>query len=125
MCTTALGPDRPSTDIEIRLDADALAPGKARRFVRHQVERLGWPRCVDDAALVVSELVTNAVAAAPSGPIFVALPPSSGRPVIEVWECATRRSVISPTQSGGNRREVPGSNGLPGSETVKGTVACQ
>jgi anti-sigma regulatory factor (Ser/Thr protein kinase) len=93
MGTTALGPDRPSTDIEIRLAADELAPGKARRFVRHHVERLGYPRCVDDATVVVSELVTNAVAAAPWGPIFVALPPSSGRLVIEVWDLSPERPV--------------------------------
>jgi anti-sigma regulatory factor (Ser/Thr protein kinase) len=93
MCTTALGHDRPATDIEIRLEADELAPGKARRFVRHHVERLGYPRCVDDAAVVVSELVTNAVAAAPWRPIFVALPPSSGRLVIEVWDLSPERPV--------------------------------
>jgi hypothetical protein len=32
--------------------------------------------------------------------------PGTARP-----DCATRRFVISPTQSGGTRREVPGSNG--------------
>ncbi|HEU5158481.1 MAG TPA: ATP-binding protein [Streptosporangiaceae bacterium] len=93
MCTTALGHDRPATDIEIRLEADDLAPRKARAFVRHHVERLGYPRCVDDAAVVVSELVTNAVAAAPGTPIFVALPPSSGRLVIEVWDLSPERPV--------------------------------
>jgi hypothetical protein len=30
--------------------------------------------------------------------------------------CATRRSVVSPAQPGGTRRDVLGSNGLPGSE---------
>ena len=30
-------------------------------------------------------------------------------------KCATRRSVVSPAQPGGTRREVLGSNGLPGS----------
>jgi hypothetical protein len=30
--------------------------------------------------------------------------------------CAMRRLVVSPTQLGGTRREVPGSDGLPGSE---------
>ena len=30
--------------------------------------------------------------------------------------CAARRSVVSPAQPGGTRREVLGSNGLPGSE---------
>lgn len=31
-------------------------------------------------------------------------------------KCAARRSVVSPVQPGGTRREVLGSNGLPGSE---------
>ncbi len=31
-------------------------------------------------------------------------------------ECAARRPVVSPAQPGGTRREVLGSNGLPGSE---------
>ena len=31
------------------------------------------------------------------------------------WYCAARRLVVSPAQPGGTRREVPGSNGLPGS----------
>jgi hypothetical protein len=34
--------------------------------------------------------------------------------------CATRRSVISPAQPGGTRREVPGSDGLPRPETASG-----
>jgi anti-sigma regulatory factor (Ser/Thr protein kinase) len=93
MGATALGHDRPATDIEIRLEANELAPRKARAFVRHHVNRLGYPRCVDDAAVVVSELVTNAIAAAPWGPIFVALPPSSGRLVIECWDLSPDRPV--------------------------------
>jgi len=31
------------------------------------------------------------------------------------WYCAARRLVVSPAQPGGTRREVPGSNGSPGS----------
>ena len=31
------------------------------------------------------------------------------------WKCAARRSVVSPAQPGGTRRDVLGSNGLPGS----------
>src|SRR6266498_1452944 len=40
-------------------------------------------------------------------------------------KCASRRLVVSPVQPGGTRREVLGSDGLPGSERVKGTRACQ
>ena len=34
----------------------------------------------------------------------------------EYCNCAARRSVVSPAQPGGTRRDVLGSNGLPGSE---------
>lgn len=36
--------------------------------------------------------------------------------VSDRWQCAMRRLVVSPAQSGGTRREVLGSDGLPGSE---------
>jgi hypothetical protein len=39
--------------------------------------------------------------------------------------CAARRFVVYPTQLGGIRGEISGSDGLPGSEMVKGTIACQ
>ena len=39
-----------------------------------------------------------------------------GRGKIERFLCAARRLVVSPAQPGGTRREVPGSDGLPGSE---------
>ena len=39
--------------------------------------------------------------------------------------CAVRRFVVSPTQSGGTRREVLGSPDLPGGESPMGTRACQ
>jgi SRSO17 transposase len=34
--------------------------------------------------------------------------------------CATRRPAVSPTQLGGTRREVPGSDDLPGAERLRG-----
>jgi hypothetical protein len=40
---------------------------------------------------------------------------ASPRTVAAYRECAVRRSVVSPAQPGGTRREVLGSNGLPGS----------
>ena len=39
---------------------------------------------------------------------------------VERTQCAARRSVVFPVQPGGIRREVPGSNGLPGSERLRG-----
>jgi len=40
--------------------------------------------------------------------------------VVERTLCAARRFAVSPAQPGGIRREVPGSNGLPGSERLRG-----
>jgi hypothetical protein len=40
--------------------------------------------------------------------------------VIERSLCAARRFAVFPVQPGGIRREVPGSNGLPGSERLRG-----
>ncbi|MCC3772183.1 ISL3 family transposase [Streptomyces sp. UNOC14_S4] len=45
--------------------------------------------------------------------------------VADRFQCAMRRLVVSPTQSGRTRREVLGSDGLPNPETVMGTRACQ
>ncbi len=45
----------------------------------------------------------------------VAIAPTGVGIVIET-KCAARRLVVSPVQPGGTRREVLGSNGLPGSE---------
>jgi hypothetical protein len=39
-------------------------------------------------------------------------------------QCAARRLVVFPIELGGIRRGIPGSDGLPGSEKRKGTVAC-
>lgn len=43
----------------------------------------------------------------------------------ESFLCATRRAVVSPAQAGGTRKEVLGSDGLPRSERLTGTGACQ
>jgi hypothetical protein len=40
--------------------------------------------------------------------------------VVERTLCAARRPVVSPAQPGGTWREVPGSNGLPDAERLKG-----
>lgn len=43
------------------LDADAAAPGKARRLIKKQLRAWRLDAYADDAALIVSELTTNAV----------------------------------------------------------------
>jgi anti-sigma regulatory factor (Ser/Thr protein kinase) len=47
--------------------ADALSPRAARQFVAETLERWGRTAVVDDAALVITELATNAVVHARSG----------------------------------------------------------
>ena len=44
-----------------RFEATPVAIGAARRFVARTLERWGWGDVVEDAAVVVSELATNAV----------------------------------------------------------------
>lgn len=55
--------DRPHTPLAAwkRFESEATAIGAARRFVAGTLERWGWGSLVDDAAVVVSELATNAV----------------------------------------------------------------
>jgi hypothetical protein len=109
MCATAQECERPVRELEIRLDPDETAPRKARRFVRDHFERLGYPRFADDATVVVSELVTNAIAAAPRAPVFVALLPTSGRVVLEVWDLSPYRPVLrdpEPMATGGRGLRV-------------------
>jgi anti-sigma regulatory factor (Ser/Thr protein kinase) len=94
MCAIAMECERRSAEIEIRLEANEMAPREARKFVRRHLEKLGLPGLVDDATVVVSELVTNAITAAPDTTIFVALLPESGRVVLEVWDMAPQRPVV-------------------------------
>jgi hypothetical protein len=39
---------------------------------------------------------------------------------VEEGLCATKRAAVSPVQPGGTRREVCGSDGLPGAERLRG-----
>jgi anti-sigma regulatory factor (Ser/Thr protein kinase) len=93
MCTTAMECERRSADIEVRLAANEMAPREARKFVRRHLEKR-HPALVDDALVVVSELVTNAITAAPDTPIFVALLPESGRVVLEVWDMSPQPPIV-------------------------------
>ena len=56
----AIGRRRPEAAV-IALDADPASVSQARRFLRHTLREWHLDRLVDDAQIVVSELVTNAV----------------------------------------------------------------
>ena len=59
-------------------DPGLEAPGAARRFVVGAVDGLGFPHVADDAALVASELATNAVKHARSHFVVVVAPEGDG-----------------------------------------------
>ena len=71
---------------EIKLDPDPLSVRTAREFVRHNLCDLGFPESVDDAVLIASELVTNAVREAPDTPCLLAISIDGGGPVLEVHD---------------------------------------
>ncbi|HZB30447.1 MAG TPA: ATP-binding protein [Streptosporangiaceae bacterium] len=71
---------------EIKLDPVPASVRVARDFVRRALCELGLPGCVDDGVLIVSELVTNAVRAAPQTPCVVVVGIGAGHAVIEVHD---------------------------------------
>lgn len=68
---------------QIRLDATTTSPREARRFVADTLSRWGDDSLVEAAALLVSELVTNAVVHARSD-VDVVVDRSGGRAVLRV-----------------------------------------
>lgn len=75
-------------DIEVRLEPTPRAAGFARRFVARELEALGFGGLVDDARLIVSELVTNAVTNVPGRPVWVDLRRAGRLVALEVWDCS-------------------------------------
>jgi anti-sigma regulatory factor (Ser/Thr protein kinase) len=84
---------RPVMDIEVRLESSLRAPGEARRFVARELEALGYPGLVEDARVVVSELVTNSVANASGKPVWVDIRRAGKYVVLEVWDCSPEPPV--------------------------------
>jgi anti-sigma regulatory factor (Ser/Thr protein kinase) len=94
MCTSVLERDRPSVDREIKLQPTPRAPREARRFVARHLPELGYPKLVEDGELIVSELVTNSIAAAPDTPLWVTLRLAGSLVVLEVWDCSSEDPVL-------------------------------
>jgi hypothetical protein len=74
--------------VERSFAADSDAPGRARRFVIETLRRWGEHRLVDDAAIVVTELATNAVVHAQSE-LVVAVQQSDARIVLLVRDTSS------------------------------------
>jgi len=77
---------------ELTLIASPEAPGLARRFVADTLDRLGQACSVEDAQVITSELVTNALTetlkVSPSAVIATHVGLHLGKPVLEVWDCS-------------------------------------
>jgi anti-sigma regulatory factor (Ser/Thr protein kinase) len=84
---------RPVMDIEMKLQPTLQAPGLARRFVARELDALGYPQLVEDARLMASELVTNAITYVPRKPLWVAIQRMSGYVVLEVWDGSSEPPV--------------------------------
>ena len=96
----------------------------ARGHATNVLAEWGLAHLADDAALVLSELMTNALEASAvlphRPPIALRLLASETSLVIEAWDqCAMRRLDVFPVQPGGTWRSVSGSDGLPESERCR------
>ena len=81
------------------LPNDARAPGLAREHATRTVRNLA-PAVVGDVALIVSELVTNAVLHG-DGPRWLAVDPDDGCVRIEVADSSPRSTVAEARPLGG------------------------
>jgi anti-sigma regulatory factor (Ser/Thr protein kinase) len=75
--------------IEVKLDPDPASVRVARTFVAANLRAFGFSDSVDNGVLIVSELATNALAAAADTPFLVVVRVDAERqPVIEVHDCS-------------------------------------
>lgn len=90
---------RPGDDVAIALPDDMSAPGLARKVVRATLSRWHLQELSDDAALAVSELVTNAFKhALPPVVLSVTRRPGKVRIAVSDMRPATA-SLVLPVQS--------------------------
>lgn len=80
----------------IPMPASKAAPGLARTLTKTQLHNWGYVHISDDAVLVVSELVTNAVAAASGEEIRLQVSRDVAGVVIAVWDASTARPRARP-----------------------------
>lgn len=81
-------PQKPeSGEMRMTLLAVGTSVVLARELVRYALANWGYSRpVIDDAAVVMSEIVTNAVNAAPCQYIRVRVAVSEGAPLLECWD---------------------------------------
>jgi anti-sigma regulatory factor (Ser/Thr protein kinase) len=79
---------------EIRLEPTARAAGEARKFVAATLVELGHSDLVENARLIASELVTNALFHAPDLPIRLIIWQTGAFLDLEVWDCSSQPPVF-------------------------------
>ncbi|MFP3969447.1 ATP-binding protein [Actinomadura fulvescens] len=77
--------------LQINLTRSWTEVSRARAAVGRALQDLGLPELIDDARLVVSELVTNAIDASAAGRVIFSVYENDGRPLVEVWDSEITR----------------------------------
>ena len=92
----AMAPTRPTElyGCRVRLAARATAPAEARRQIRAAIRAWDVPVDPDVAALLTSELVTNAIRHEPSPTVTVSIACSGGELRVEVHDTSRRLPVL-------------------------------
>jgi anti-sigma regulatory factor (Ser/Thr protein kinase) len=90
MCTKATAAATMLAPRQVRLEPTVRAPGDARSFVSAVLNELGHSDLVENATLIVSELVTNSLAAAPNGLIQVDIWRTGAFLDLEVRDCSAK-----------------------------------
>ncbi|MBG6089532.1 ATP-binding protein [Actinomadura viridis] len=70
--------------------ASPTAAGMARTLTNARLHKWGYTHLSDDAFLVASELITNAVTATPGSEIKYQLSRDGGEVLLAVWDSSTR-----------------------------------
>jgi anti-sigma regulatory factor (Ser/Thr protein kinase) len=122
------GQAKSAMDVEIKLSAVPESAGRAREFVRENIIEWGFAEQADDAVLIVDELASNAIEAAPDTPFVVSLRMDDGAPLLEVADSSPEQPVMRPPDfmaEGGRGLHIVGalaaawgSNPVPGGKAV-------
>lgn len=93
-----MSPALGSPEIRINLPAERASASRAREEVRKALIAWGYGlELVHDCMLVISELVSNAIAAAPGRHIRLRFAIHDGAPLLECWDSSPALPTIRPT----------------------------
>ncbi|GAB2838381.1 ATP-binding protein [Actinocorallia aurea] len=79
-------PAKTSDDLHLTMLAARPSAGLARTLIAQRLTKWGLAHRTDDALLVATELITNAVAAAPGGRLLVRVSRDARGLLIAVWD---------------------------------------